>query len=152
MKRPFLSLATIVVAVALIPCNSPAQSRGMGQSGRGWGHGSPYERMYDTQTVETISGVVESISTFSPTTGSAKGVHLLLKSDREMISVHLGPSWFIDNLEPKLSPGIRVEIKGSRITFDGKPAIIAAEIRRDHEMLTLRNANGIPVWSGWKKQ
>ena len=46
----------------------------------------------------------------------------------------------------------RVEVKGSRITFQGKPAIIAAEITKDGQTLTLRDASGMPVWRGWRKE
>jgi hypothetical protein len=45
-----------------------------------------------------------------------------------------------------------VEVKGSRITFEGKPAIIAAEIKKGEETLKLRDENGFPVWSGWRSR
>lgn len=152
MKKAVLTLATIVGAIVFVACSSTAQPRGMGQGQRGWGPGSAYGRIYDSQAVETISGVIVSIGTFSPDAGSSQGVHLVLKNDKETISVHLGPSWFIDNLEPKLSANDTIEIRGSRVTFDGKPAIIAAEIKKDNETLTLRDASGFPVWRGWRRQ
>jgi hypothetical protein len=36
--------------------------------------------------------------------------------------------------------------------FEGKPALIAARITKDGEILTLRDVNGIPVWSGWRRR
>jgi len=80
------------------------------------------------------------------------GVHAVLKTDREAIVVHLGPSWFIDNQDPKIGSGDRVEIRGSRIVFEGKPALIAATVTKDGEILTLRDASGVPVWSGWRRR
>ena len=41
-----------------------------------------------------------------------------------------------------------LEIRGSRVTSQGKPAIIAAEIRKGDQILKLRDENGIPAWSG----
>ena len=49
------------------------------------------------------------------------------------------------------SPKDSVEIKGSRVTFEGKPAIIAAEVKKGGETLTLRDDAGLPVWSGWRR-
>lgn len=42
-----------------------------------------------------------------------------------------------------------MEVTGSRVTFDGKPAIIAAEVKKGGETLKLRDEKGRPVWSGW---
>jgi len=39
-----------------------------------------------------------------------------------------------------------------RITFDGKPAIVAAEIKKGEETLILRDKSGFPVWSGWRRR
>jgi hypothetical protein len=43
-------------------------------------------------------------------------------------------------------------VRGSRVTFDGKPAIIAATVRKGDEELALRDAAGRPVWSGWRRR
>jgi hypothetical protein len=51
----------------------------------------------------------------------------------------------------KIEPKDKVEVTGSRITFDGKPAIIAAEVKKGDEALKLRDDNGFPVWSGWRR-
>ena len=108
--------------------------------------------MYNPQTVETISGVVVSVGKFDGMKGMSQGVHAVVKTDTETISVHLGPAWFIDNQETKISPNDRVEVKGSRITFEGKPAIIAAEVTKDGQTLTLRDATGMPVWRSWRRK
>ena len=39
-------------------------------------------------------------------------------------------------------------VTGSRVTVDGKPAIIAAQIKKGDDILKLRDQNGIPMWSG----
>jgi hypothetical protein len=95
----------------------------------GWGPGTPYSKMYDSKTVETISGEVVKIDTITPRKGMSSGVHLSVKTDKEEISVHLGPNFFIENQDVKIAAKDRVEVKGSRIAFDGKPAIIAMEVK-----------------------
>jgi hypothetical protein len=52
----------------------------------------------------------------------------------------------------KIVPGDKVEITGSRITFQRDAAIIAAEVKKGDEILQLRDGNGFPVWSGWRSR
>ena len=108
--------------------------------------------MYNPQTVETIRGEVVSIEKITPLKGMYYGVHAVVKTDKETLSVHLGPGWYIENQDVKLEPKDTVEVKGSRITFEGKPAIVAAEVTKRGESLTLRDASGFPVWSGWRRR
>jgi len=118
----------------------------------GWGTGSQYGRMYDPKTIETIVGTVEKVDKMTPGKGMSYGVHLIMKTEKETIDVHLGPGWYIENQDVKLTPGDKVEIKGSRITFQGKPVIIAAEVKKGEETLKLRDESGFPVWAGWKRR
>ena len=74
------------------------------------------------------------------------GVHLMLQTDKETIAVHLGPSWYIDKQTPKIETNDTITVTGSRVTVDGKPAIIAAQVKKGNEILKLRDENGIPVW------
>ena len=140
------------VLFLMIATNSFAQQGMKWRGSGGWGMGAQYNRMYDVKTVESISGEIISVDTITPQKGMSHGVHLTVKTDKETISVHLGPSWYIENQDVKLSPKDKIEVKGSRITFEGKPAIIAAEVKKGDEILTLRDANGIPMWSGWRRR
>jgi len=108
--------------------------------------------MYDSKTVETVRGEVVSVDTITPAKGMSYGIHLTLKTGTETVSVHLGPAWYIENQDVKIEPKDAVEISGSRITFEGKPAILASVVKKGSEMLLLRDENGIPVWSGWRKR
>lgn len=117
----------------------------------GWSMGSQYQRMYNPKTVETISGTVESIDKITPMRGMYYGIHLLLKTDKETISVHLGPGWYIERLDTKIEKGNKIEVKGSRVTMMGKPAFIAAEVKKGSSVLKIRDENGIPVWAGWRR-
>jgi len=118
----------------------------------GWGPGTSYNRMYDSKTLETITGEVVSVSRITPSKGMSAGIHMNVKTDKETISVHLGPGWYLENQDVKIEPKDKVEVKGSRITFGGKPAIIAAEVKKGDEVLKLRDDSGFPVWSGWRRR
>jgi hypothetical protein len=48
-------------------------------------------RMYDTKTVETITGEVVAVNRVTPEKGRAGGVHLMVKTEKEEIAVYLGP-------------------------------------------------------------
>ena len=118
----------------------------------GWGPGTQYHRMYDPKSVETISGEVTSVERITPAKGMAGGVHMNVKTDKVTISVHLGPSWYLENQDVKIAAKDKVEVKGSRITFGGKPAIIAAEVKKGEEVLKLRDDAGFPAWIAWRRR
>jgi hypothetical protein len=150
-KFGFLVAAIVVICLALVS-ESFAQRGMMWKGGGGWGSGSQYGRMFDTKTMEKISGEVVSLETITPMRGMHQGVHILVKTVKESISVHLGPAWFLENQDVKIMAKDKVVITGSRITFQGKPAIIATEVTKGDQVLKLRDENGYPVWSGWRRR
>ncbi len=152
MKNLVVTIAVIVLFGFITGPATFAQQGGMRKGSGGWGQGSSYGKMYNPKTVETIRGEVVSVDTMMPMRGMSHGVHAVIKNEKETISVHLGPDWYIDNQDGRIEPRDTIEVKGSRITFDGKPAIVAAEVKRGDEVLVLRDKNGVPVWSGWRQR
>ncbi len=150
MKRTTTALTATVLTLLFLSI-SFAQGGMHWKGGGGWGMGSQYGRMYNPGTVETIRGQVERVDTFMPMKGMSQGVHLQVRTDSGPVSVHLGPAWYLENQDVKIQPKDSIEITGSRVTFDGKPAVIAKEIKKDGEVLALRDDNGYPLWSGWRK-
>jgi hypothetical protein len=147
------SIIGLLVALSMILVVTVAFAQpGKGWRGSGgWGMGTQYQRMYNPATVETVSGTVESVDEITPVRGMHYGIHLLLKTDKETISVHLGPGWYIERLDTKIEKGDKVQVRGSRVTMMGQPAVIAAEVKKGDTVLKLRDDNGIPVWSGWRR-
>jgi hypothetical protein len=144
--------AAMILGLCTLLLGTDARAQGFRwRGGGGWGAGSQYGRLYDAKTVGTISGEVVSIGEMTPRRGMGRGVHLMLKTDKETISVHLGPAWYVEHQDVKLAPKDKIEVKGSRVTYQGKPAIIAAEIHKGDQVLLLRDANGIPMWAGWRR-
>ena len=150
MKR--LGMVALVGLLGLIMANGVWAQPGMGPGGgqgRGWGAGNSYSRMYNPQTVETLTGDVVSVESIPGRGGGRSyGVHLTLKTDKETIPVHLGPSWYIDKQNIKIEPKDKVKVTGSRVSFEGKPTIIAAEVKKGDKVLKLRDQAGIPMWAG----
>jgi hypothetical protein len=152
MKKIGTLIAAVSIVIIFLTTVSFAQQRTKWKGSGVWGSGTQYSRMYDPKTVETIAGEVISVDRITPWKGMHYGIHLMVKTDKETISVHLGPGWYIENQDMKFEPKDRVEVRGSRITFEEKPAIIAAEVKKGEEILKLRDENGFPVWSGWRQK
>jgi hypothetical protein len=136
-------------ACLLIAVGAEAQ-RGRGSGG--WRADGAYCRMYDPKTVETITGEIQSIEQFVPAEGMSAGIHLSVKTEGGTVSVHLGPAWWLERQDVQLQTGDEVEVRGSRITFQGRPALIAAEVRKGDYVLVLRDDDGWPAWSGWRRR
>jgi hypothetical protein len=142
------ALAFAIIAVLGV---GPALAQGMKWRGSGgWGPGGQYMHMYDPKSVETIKGEIVSVEFVTPMKGMSRGVHITLKTEKETIAVHLGPGWFVENQDVKLVPKDIVEVKGARATFAGKPAIIAAEVKKGDVVMSLRDENGFPAWSAMR--
>ncbi|MBK6537871.1 MAG: DNA-binding protein [Ignavibacteria bacterium] len=121
-------------------------------SQNGWGPGSSYNRMYDTKTVETISGSVISIDQILPDKNMSVGIHLLLNTVNGNVSIHLGPAWYIENQDIQIIKGDNVSVTGSKVTYNGDQVIIAKEVIKGDQLLKLRDENGYPLWSGWRNK
>lgn len=121
-------------------------------SQNGWGPGSSYNRMYDTKTVETISGSVISIDQILTDKNMSVGIHLLLNTENGNVSIHLGPAWYIENQDIQIIKGDNVSVTGSKVTYNGDQVIIAKEVIKGDQLLKLRDENGFPLWSGWRNR
>jgi hypothetical protein len=48
--------------------------------------------------------------------------------------------------------GDQIEVTGSKVLILEKSVLIAAKVRKGDQILMLRDLNGIPMWSGWRRQ
>ena len=108
--------------------------------------------MYDVKTETTITGTVESVENITGTGGRGRhgmgGTHLVVKTEKESVEVHLGPTAYLAEKEITFAKGDTLEILGSRVTIDKKPVVIARQIKKGDNTWTLRDASGRPMWSG----
>ena len=142
----------------------PARPRGRGRWGHGHGHGHPGRgrwghgrgrqghrglgnRMYNPDSVETITGEVVSVDRFTSNRGLSQGMRMQMRTGNETVWVHLGPAWYWQNQGMTIEPNDRIQVQGSRVNMAGTPAMIAAQVQKGNQVLRLRNENGVPVWS-----
>jgi len=82
------------------------------------------------------------------------GTHILLKTDKEDLDMHLGPTAFVTQSGFTFAKGDRIEVLGSRVRVGARGALrvkgmvdrmdLAREVQKDGKTLVLRDANGIP--------
>ncbi len=132
LKQSLLVLAGLMVAI-------PAWA----QSGR----------FYDPKNVVTVQGQVEKVETMTRQGrrgGEGKPgrqtqvVHL--KTDQGTMLVHLGPTRFLEQQQFAPKVGDTMSVTGSKLTTGKGDVILAAEVKSGNKTVTLRDAQGIPVW------
>jgi len=150
MKK-IIGLIVILIALTLA-CPALAQT-GPGGGGRGMGMGGGMgPRLYNPQTVTTVTGQVEKLEDLpSMGMGGARSMQyrgVTLKTDQGSILVHLGPGWYLDEKKFVVKVGDTVEATGSQVTLNNQPALIAREVKVKGTTLKLRDDQGLPVWRG----
>ncbi|HVZ20357.1 MAG TPA: hypothetical protein VG871_04805 [Vicinamibacterales bacterium] len=106
---------------------------------------------YDAATEATVHGMVSDVQHVPSTGRGGGGLHLLVTTDGDTLDVHVGPESFASSKGFTFAKGDHVMVVGSKVTQDGKPALIAREITKDGKVLTLRDARGFPLWSGRRR-
>jgi len=142
-----LMVVMVFLLTASLALAGPGKWGGRGSGG--WGMGTPYQGMYNPANIETLTGEVIGLEQTVPMKQMNQGIALVVKTEKETVTVHLGPSWYMERLDAKIVKGDQVEIKGVRTNLVGKPVIIAAEVKKGDNILVLRDAAGVPVWAGW---
>lgn len=117
-----------------------------------WGLGGKYEMAFDNYNLQTYTGKVIKIDTLSPTREMSYGVYMVIKNNTIEHTVHLGPGWYIMYQDIGFGVNQEVEVKGCRVTFEGKEFIMASEVNYKDKVLLLRDKEGIPSWCGYRKK
>jgi hypothetical protein len=126
------------------PMNVPAGAT----RGGGWGVDTPYGRLYDPAKEQIISGQVVSMETSAPMPGMAPGMQMLVQTDDgKNTRVQVGPTWYLERQDLDVKENTRVQITGAQAEIDGQQVLIAREVQFDGQILTLRDAQGRPMWS-----
>jgi hypothetical protein len=77
---------------------------------------------------------------------------LIVKTDKETLEVHLGPTAFLEKEKFTFAKGDQIEVTGSKVKIEGADALIAREVKKGGKTLTLRDAQGVPAWSGGRRR
>jgi len=120
--------------------------------GGGWAVDTPYGRLYDPAKEQTLSGQVVSIDVSPPIPGMAPGMQMLVQTDDgKNARVQVGPAWYLERQDLDIKENTRVQITGARTEIDGQPVLMAREVQFDGQVLTLRDAQGMPMWSSLRR-
>ncbi len=99
---------------------------------------------YDPKAEVTIKGVVEDEHQ-SATRGDHPGLHVMLRTETELVEVHTCPVRFMKELEFAVEKGDALTIVGSRP--GGAGIVIAREIKKGQTSLGVRDKTGAPSWT-----
>ena len=104
-------------------------------------------RMYNPETLTTVSGVVTKVLKTIPENKMQSGVHIFIQEGDENIEVHLGPEWYLNENGISLKENDQVSVKGSKVEMSGEKVIIASHLTMGTKEVRLRSEDGIPLWS-----
>ena len=114
-------------------------------------HHKDYERDYDPDNTDEISGTIQEIMFSGSEDTPEHGMELLVHTGDELVTVHAGPVWYLDRQDKAFKPGDSVTVKGSWITYRHEPAMVAQYVIRNGRKLVLRDEMGHPVWNAWRR-
>ena len=100
---------------------------------------------YDPATETKIKGVVEELKLVPPS-GGKPIVYAAVKSGADTNEVFLCPKKFLDDMGIEFKPGEEIDVTGSKVKQDGADLILAREVGKAGETLTLRFKDGKPAW------
>ena len=109
----------------------------------------PYKNIFDPKTIETITGDVIKKDQVPEFRFGLQMRLTVLIDKKEILPVYLGPASYL--LARGFKLGDQVTVSGSRVTVRGEPLMIAITVKRRNEVLRLRDEDGFPAWTGWKK-
>ena len=101
---------------------------------------------YDVAKEVTIKGAVEEIKEVPNPKGEI-GIYLMVKSGGETLEVRLCPNSFLKEIEVAFHKGHQLTITRSKVRVDEKDVILAREIEFGNNRITLRDKEGVPVWT-----
>ncbi len=145
MKRLAVVSLVVVSLAFVLAVSAPAQQRG---SGSGGGMKGRSQWLYDPSKAETLSGEIVAVKDFNSRNGMRKGIVLELNTGKQSILVHMGPQFYIDQQAVKIAAGDKVEVTAVKSLRRGREVLIAGEVRKDGQVLKLRDEKGVPLWAG----
>lgn len=126
IARQFVKLAALTVLVAACALSQTAPK-------------------YDATTEAKFKGIVEELKLVPPS-GGKPIVYLTMKGNPDSSQVFLCPKKFLDDMGVTFKPQDEIEVIGSKVKQDGADLILAREVVKGGDSLTLRFKDGKPAW------
>ena len=105
-------------------------------------------RMYNPSTEATVTGTIDEIKNLTSPGRGGGGLHLILSAPSGAIDVRVGPASFVSSKGFTFAKGDALTVVGSKVTMAGQEVLIARELKKGDQVLTLRDAKGFPLWAG----
>jgi hypothetical protein len=100
---------------------------------------------YDTATETKLKGTVEQLKLVPPS-GGKPVAYLVVKSGENTVDVFLAPKSFLDEMGVTFQPSDVIQVTGSKVKQDSAEVILAREIVKGGDTVTLRFGDGKPAW------
>jgi len=125
-----VSVAALIVLLASIPGNA----------------GTVPAPEYDKSAEVKVKGVIDEVRT-----APDNSIHLTLKNVTGSLEVFVAPEKFLKEMEIVFAKGETIEVLGSQLSVGGTAILLAREVTRNADVVTVRDEQGKPVWVGWIK-
>jgi hypothetical protein len=104
---------------------------------------------YNAATETTLKGTVTELK-FLPPTGAKSIAYVMTKTgpdkDKDVVEIFLCPKKFLDDLGIVFKADDAIQVTGSQIKQDTGSVLLAREVVRNGETITLRFQDGRPAW------
>ena len=107
---------------------------------------TPASYTYSPTGEQTMRGWVVETKDFQCPVSGTMGSHITVKNETASIEVHLAPAAFMKQYEINIRKGDNVTVVGSRITYEGKSALIAKSVAIGNDTFNFRDQSGKPLW------
>ena len=101
---------------------------------------------FDSASQTTITGVIDQVSEYRCPISGTIGSHLTVSSPEGIVEVHLAASKFLKEYGFAFAKGDIVKVTGTEAVFDGKPAMLARQVKVGKRTYFFRDEKGIPLW------
>ena len=130
MKPRFFLAVGILLAMSVVWAQAPANAP-----------------KYDVANEVTIRGVIDEVKDFQCPVSGGMGAHLVVKTDKGLVTVHLALSKFMSEYGLSFAKGDEVVITGVKAKVgDDENAILARKIERGNQTFVFRDKEGKPLW------
>jgi hypothetical protein len=137
------SICVVFTMAALLSASTLA----LGQGGMHRGAGGVGMGRYDAAAEVTFSGTVDEVRQMPSPRSGPGGLHLIIRGDGVVQEVAVGPVSFVTSSHFNFAKGDRVIVTGAKMKMGGSDVVVAREIKKGDQVLTLRDARGVPLWS-----
>jgi hypothetical protein len=112
-----------------------------------WAQAPANAPKYDVANELTIKGVIDEVKDFQCPVSGGMGAHLVVKTEKGLVTVHLALSKFMSEYGLSFAKGDEVVITGVKVKVgDDENAILARKIERGNQTFVFRDKEGKPLW------